>query len=256
MISRTSPVDVLGLSSGVLAVTAGATHTCALTGDGGIKCWGANDNGQLGDGTTTHRTTPVDVLGLASGVQAVSAGYWHTCALTADNAPLCWGNNSNGELGDGTTTQRTTPVGVVGLAGGVSAVVGGGGHTCALTEDNAALCWGWNTYGQLGDGTRVDRLIPVGVSGLGSDTRAIAAGGGHSCALDNTGGGSCWGNNGQGQLGDGTTTQRVTPVDVWSLGGGIPATATPSATATPTCTPTVTPTTTPVRRYLPLILHQ
>jgi len=216
---RDTPVDVSGLTGGVVAITAGWYHTCALTAGGGVKCWGANWYGQLGDGTTTSRNTPVDVSGLTSGVVAIAAGGAHTCALTAEGGVQCWGLNGNGQLGDGTTMGRNTPVDVSGLTSGVVAIAAGGDHTCALTESGGVKCWGRNRYGQLGDGTTTDRYTPVDVSGLTGGVVAIAAGGAHTCALTESGGVKCWGWNGNGQLGDGTRTSRNTPVDVSGLTG-------------------------------------
>ena len=215
--NRTTPVDVSGLSSGVTAIAAGYRYTCALTAAGGVKCWGSNGFGQLGDGTTTDRHTPVDVSGLSSGVTAIAVGEWHTCALTAGGATKCWGYNPYGQLGDGTTTERHTPVNVSGLSSGVTAIAASAYHTCALTAGGAAKCWGYNPFGQLGDGTTTNRITPVNVSGLGSGVTAIAAGWYHTCAVTTGGAAKCWGYNPYGQLGDGTTTERHTPVNVSGL---------------------------------------
>jgi alpha-tubulin suppressor-like RCC1 family protein len=212
--SRTTPVDVIGLTSGVAAVTTGSGHTCALTTTGGIKCWGANTYGQLGDGTTASRTTPVDVIGLTSGVIAVSAGYSHTCALTTPGGLKCWGYNAFGQLGDGTTASRATPADVNGLTSGVARAAAGGFHTCAVTTAGGLECWGDNSYGQLGDGTYAGRVVPADVVGLTSGVAAVAAGEEHTCTVTTAGGLKCWGDNGSGQLGNGAPTNRWTPVDV------------------------------------------
>jgi hypothetical protein len=226
-------VDVVGLTSGVATVAAGWGHTCALTTAGGLKCWGNNGVGQLGDGTNTKRTTPVDVVGLTSGVATVAAGRDHTCAVTTAGGLKCWGWNNYGQLGDGTNTGpelcngypcSRTPVDVVGLTSGVAAVAAGGFHTCALTTAGGLKCWGWNNFGQLGDGTNTDRWTPVDVVGLTSGVATVAAGGGateaHTCAVTTAGGLKCWGDNWSGQLGDGTAMDRWTPVDVIGFEGG------------------------------------
>jgi alpha-tubulin suppressor-like RCC1 family protein len=222
--NRRAPVSVSGLTSGVRAIAAGGSHTCALTTSGGVKCWGWNDRGELGDGTTTDRHTPVDVSGLATGVRAIAAGGEHTCALTASGGVKCWGGNGVGQSGDGTSTDRHTPVDVSGLTSGVSAIAVGGFHTCALTASGGVKCWGWNDLGQLGDGTATDRSAPVAVSGLTSAVSVIAAGA-HTCALTASAGVKCWGLNDHGQLGDGTVANRSAPVDVSGLTSGVSAIA-------------------------------
>jgi alpha-tubulin suppressor-like RCC1 family protein len=168
-----TPVDVSGLSSDVTAIAAGARHSCALTSAGGVKCWGANDGGQLGDGTTSSRSTPVDVSGLSSGVTAIAAGQLHSCALTRAGGVKCWGLNDFGQLGDGTTSERLTPVDVSGLSGGVTAIATGDTDSCALTSTGGVKCWGRNDYGQRGNGTIVNRLTPAGVVGFGAAKAAL-----------------------------------------------------------------------------------
>ena len=232
---RLTPVNVSGLSSGVAQVSVGYYHACALTTVGGVKCWGENVHGELGDGTTLTRLSPVNVAGLTSGVTSIATGldhahHDHTSAVTSAGGVKCWGDNQYGELGDGTTTDRTTPVDVSGLASGVVAVFAGGTATCAVTTTGGAKCWGHNDAGQLGDGTTTDRTTPVDVSGLGSGVSSIAMsqssagegiGGSHTCAVTTAGAAHCWGNNDGGMLGDGTTTERTTPVDVSGLSSGM-----------------------------------
>ena len=218
---RNTPVDVTGLTSGVAQIAVGFLHTCALTTSGGVKCWGYNQFGNLGDGTTTHRNTPVDVIGLTSGVAQISAGTYYTCAVMTSGGAKCWGYNGYGNLGDGTTTQRLTPVDVSGLTSGVAQISAGEWVTCAVTTGGGAKCWGANFYGQLGDGTTTQRLTPVDVSGLTSGVTQISAAYFHTCALMTSGGAKCWGYNAYGNLGDGTTTQRLTPVNVSGLTSGV-----------------------------------
>jgi len=212
-------------AASVAAVAAGGYHTCALTEAGGVQCWGDNASGQLGDGTTTDRATPVDVVGLGSGLAAIAAGRYHTCALTKAGGVKCWGRNFEGKLGDGTNTLSLTPVEVTGLATGVATIAAGNYHTCALATIGELKCWGWNAAGQLGDGTTTDSSTPVEVTGLTTGVAAVAAGEGHTCALTTAGGVQCWGSNWAGQLGNGTTTSSAFPVDVTGLASGVAALA-------------------------------
>ncbi len=209
------------------AVTAGKSYTCAISDSEGAKCWGWNEFGQLGNGDYDNSSTPVDVSGLSSGVQAITAGTFHTCALLTSGGVQCWGSNYSGQLGDGTTNDSPIPVDVSGLSSNVKAISAGkgddGSHSCAVLESGGVMCWGNNEYGQLGDGTTDDSLIPVDVAGLSSDVQAITAGYGHTCALLTSGGAKCWGANWNGQLGDGTTDDSTTPVDVSGLSSEVQA---------------------------------
>ena len=234
-VSTPIPVDTTtGLTdTNVVAITAGWHHTCAQTTDGQAYCWGRNNSGQLGDGTTTHRTTPTAVAtttGLTStNVAQIAAGGWHTCAVTTAGKAYCWGWNG-GTLGDGTTTQRTTPTAVATTSGltdtNVSTVTVGDEHTCAVTTAGRAYCWGRNTHGQLGDGTTTQRTTPRAVTtttGLTTtNVGQLSAGGWHTCAVTTAGRAYCWGVNWNGQLGDGTEgseNSRNTPTPVVTTTG-------------------------------------
>jgi hypothetical protein len=223
---RGTPVATTGLGGGVAAVSAGHRHTCAVTTTGGIKCWGYNLFGQLGDGATTSSSTPVDVIGLTSGATAVAAGETLTCGLTAGGGVRCWGANGSGQLGDGSNTSSPTPVDVSGLGSGVVAIDAGDLHACALTSAGGVKCWGRNQHGQLGDGTNTDANTPVNAVGLTSGVVAISAGYRDTCALTSAGGVKCWGFNGDGGVGDGTNVDRNVPTDVTGLASGVAHVAT------------------------------
>jgi hypothetical protein len=205
-----------------VSLAAGAGHACAVTNAGAAWCWGFNDNGQLGNGTTTLAATPVAVSGLASHVIAITAGYDnHTCALTDSGAVWCWGDNYNGQLGNGVSgygAHSTTPVAVTGLPSGIVAISAGTYHTCALTDVGAVWCWGENFSGELGNGTTINSSTPVAVSGLSSGVVAIAASD-HTCAVTDVGEVWCWGYNGYGQLGNNGNVSTATPVRVLGVGG-------------------------------------
>ena len=161
-------------------VAGGPYHSLTLKNDGTVWAWGRNDFGELGNGTTTSRYTPVQVKGLTN-VVAIAAGYDHSLALRSDGTVWAWGLNGNGQLGDGTTTNRTTPVQVKGLTN-VVAIAAGVYHSLAIRSDGTVWTWGYNTYGQLGDGTTTNKTTPVQVKGL-TNVVAIAAGVYHSLAL-------------------------------------------------------------------------
>ncbi|WP_438011640.1 hypothetical protein WME89_25195 [Sorangium sp. So ce321] len=184
----------------------------------GFWSWGANDWGQLGDGTNTNRNKPMQEVGLL-GVKALAAGGWHNLALLDNGAVWTWGANNYGQLGYGHTTvtpQPTKPADVA-LVTGVKAIAACGWTSLALVSDGTVRAWGRNTWGNLGDGTTTDSNRPVQVAGL-AGVKAIAAGSVHSLALREDGTLWAWGLNNLGQLGDGTLTQRERPVKVSGLG--------------------------------------
>jgi alpha-tubulin suppressor-like RCC1 family protein len=218
-IDATTPVLVSGVS-GATAIRSASDHTCVLLAGGSVKCWGANSSGQLGNGTNTDSTTPVVVGGLGVAATAIAAAAGHTCALLTDHTVECWGDNTYGQLGNGTTTSSTTPVPVSGLRR-VAAISAGLGYNCALLAGGTAACWGNNAYGALGSATACGSttlfaMTPVPVSGLTGAT-AIAAGTYSACALLSGGSVRCWGDNSFGELGNGTTVTSSTPVAVSDL---------------------------------------
>lgn len=198
------------------SLVAGSVHTCGLTPGGTAYCWGANSQGQLGNGQFHDASTPVAVAqpGGVSWSSLGSAGY-HTCALTSSGQAYCWGQNAFGELGDGTTTNRNTPVAVAQPSGVTFSAMGTGRTPCALTAAGQAYCWGANNNGQLGDNSLTNRTAPVRVHQPGGVAfTLIQSGGSHTCALSTAGALYCWGANSFGQLGDGTITRRLAPVMV------------------------------------------
>ncbi|RVU44724.1 hypothetical protein EA187_09275 [Lujinxingia sediminis] len=198
-----------------LRVAAGSTHSCALDAQGQAYCWGANAQGQLGDGTTERSLVPVAVQGLEGIVlSAIYAGESHTCGLSDAGQVYCWGANAYGQLGDGTAVDRLVPTALTGLSEPVLSLAIGarGDHTCAITAGGAPRCWGRNDKGQLGDGTTAHRATPTTLLNAPSEgVVAIAAGTAHTCLghsdtwMTKT---FCVGDNAIGQLGDGTQTTR------------------------------------------------
>jgi alpha-tubulin suppressor-like RCC1 family protein len=232
----TSPVAVIGGLTFAM-VSAGASHTCAVTAAGAAYCWGANTSGQLGDSTTAQRTSPVAV---AEGLTftSVSAGFGYTCGVTLSGAAYCWGLNNSGQLGIGSASGpqqcgvnpcSTAPVPVVGGLTfkklSVSGDQSGFGHACGVAVTGVVYCWGTNLGGQLGDGTKNSRPTPAPVSG-GFTFASVSAGSNnyfgqadgqeHTCGVTTTGIAHCWGANAYGQLGDGSKSGRTSPVPVSS----------------------------------------
>ncbi len=212
----TSPITIAGVSN-VVAIAVSANdleyengHACALDSAGAAWCWGRNVDGELGNGVSLWGSeTPVRVMATNRFV-SITAGGLHTCAVDDEGGAWCWGESGDGRLGDGTTSEHSVPVRVVGLADRVTQIAAGGHHSCALLEDASVWCWGQNDEGQLGDGSFSSSLVPVRV-GLG-ETIAIGSGTFHSCAVERDESVWCWGTNTTGQLGVSGTSNSPIPL--------------------------------------------
>ena len=221
--SSSVPVQVLGLTSGVKRIAVGWYHACAITSSNGVKCWGTNNSGQLGDNSTATRLSPVSVYGLTSGVTYLAAGYTHTCVVTTAGSVKCWGRNNYGQVGDSSTTDRQVPTQMIGATTGISKVFAGSSHTCVVTISGAAKCVGRNSTAQLGNNSLTNSSALVSVSGLTSGVATMSINETHSCAITTSGAAKCWGSNSSGQLGDNGTQSfvRMVPSTVYGMSSGV-----------------------------------
>lgn len=221
---RPTPVSVT-IPGGAVAIAGGLTHSLAIAADGSVYTWGSNTYGQLGDGTTTpSRLTPVRIS-LPVSITAISAGWHHSMALGADGRVWTWGRNANGQIGNGSLVNQLLPY-QVSLARGATAIAAGANHALVLLSDKSVVAWGQNTNGQLGNGTTATaQSTPVAV-GLTAAVTAIATGSNFSLAIDSTGAAWAWGQNNNGQLGNGTMeAQRTSPVRVQGLNDALAVSA-------------------------------
>lgn len=188
------PVLLMGFAGPVSSVAVGAGFACAIIQSGAVQCWGSNNVGQLGNGTNVGSMAPASVTGLSSGVTGLAIGDSYACALRTGGTVSCWGDNTYGQLGNGTNKGSSVPVGVSDLTG-VTAISAAAGNTCALTAGGAVLCWGANGGGQLGNNTTTPSNLPNQVTTLTSGVTAISVGNGYACAVGPMGGVWCWGGN-------------------------------------------------------------
>lgn len=213
----TTPVDVQGVI-GATAIVAGSGFTCALVSGGAVKCWGFGHEGRLGNGSTTNSNTPVDVQGLTDAVAVSTRARDHVCAVRSGGAVRCWGRGDTGELGNGSSSDSSTPFEVPGLTGAV-AVSAGAAHTCAVLAGGTAKCWGYGGRKNLGNGSTSNSSTPVDVQGLAGAV-TISSGFDHSCSVLAGGTAKCWGGDGagfDGKLGNGSGPGSGTPVDVQGM---------------------------------------
>lgn len=206
-----TPVQVSGISTGTQAI-GGQNSSCGLVSSGAVYCWGTGANGSLGNGTTyagnNGESSPVAVSGISTATQ-IAKGDDFGCALLSSGSIKCWGYNSSGQLGDGSTTSRNTPVTVSGISN-ATAISARTANACALISGGTIKCWGWYGQGMLGSGTNTDSNIPVQIVGISNATQ-VSVGNSHVCAILSGGQVKCWGDNSYGQFGNGTTNSSSSP---------------------------------------------
>ena len=231
------PRPVAGLPADIKSIATGIEHACALSAQGAVWCWGSNYIGQLGNASTVSTRTPVPVSGLSSGVVSISATRDHTCAVRSTGGVACWGRNSFGNLGNGTTDTSLVPVPVTGLSSGIASVAAGYDHTCAVTLGGALRCWGSNQFAQFGNNSADSSLTPIAVATLSSGVVSYATAGYTGCVLVTDGGLLCWGVNSTGQVGNGTADIFIVPLP--TRVAGLPAVRAVAAGDNHTCALTV-----------------
>lgn len=202
--NRRSPITVAGLPQLATRIALGSSHSCAILQDKSVWCWGNNASGQLGDNKASgpNSPSPVQAQGISTAI-AVAAGNFHSCAVLSDGTARCWGNNSNGQLGDGTTVDKSIPTAVGSLGGLAERIRAGAAHTCAELQNNGPRCWGYNIFGQVGNNTSGNTLSSPVATHVISNSASLATGGYHTCATINNGSTYCWGVNSYGQIGNG-----------------------------------------------------
>ena len=229
--SQTTFGDITSSFNGktITHTATGDNHALALASDGSLFAWGYNGYGQVGDASTTDRSVPVAITGSLSGkvVTSIGAGSNHSIVTTSDSSVFAWGYNNNGQVGDTTNTDRSSPVDITGNFSGktITSVSVGNYHNIALASDGSVFTWGRGSRYRIGNGTQINRNTPFDITSSGSlsgkSITAVYAGGGHTMAIANDGSVSVWGGNDVGQLGIGSLVDQPVPTILTAFSGKV-----------------------------------
>ena len=212
VVRKSSPIQTIAFGTNWKSVSCGSVITTAIKTDGTLWCWGSNTNGGLGDNTIVKKSSPVQTIAFGINWKQVSCGYAYTACIKTDGTLWCWGLNSSGQLGDNSATKRSSPVQTIALGKNWKQVACGGSNTAAIKTDGTLWCWGYNTFGSLGDNTNTNRSSPIQTITYGTNWKSVSCGVYHTAAIKTDGTLWTWGYNFYGELGDNTTTQRTSPV--------------------------------------------
>jgi alpha-tubulin suppressor-like RCC1 family protein len=215
---RSSPVQTVSAGTNWKQVACGFFHTAAIKTDGTLWLWGDNRNGQLGDNTTAHRSSPVQTVSSGTNWKLVASGRYHTAAIKTDGTLWTWGANYSGQLGDNSTNRKSSPVQTVSGGTNWKLVACGGFHNAAIKTDGTLWTWGANYAGNLGDNSITSKSSPVQTVSTGTNWKLVAGGSSHTSAIKTDGTLWTWGHNGYGTLGDNSRTHRSSPVQTVSGG--------------------------------------
>jgi alpha-tubulin suppressor-like RCC1 family protein len=218
IVNKSSPIQTVSGGTNWKQVAGGQSHAAAIKTDGTLWTWGYNAQGQVGDNSITHRSSPIQTVSGGTNWKQVASGGNNTAAIKTDGTLWLWGYNSGGQLGDNTSTHRSSPVQTI--AGGTNwkSVSGGSAHTVAIKTDGTLWTWGQNTLGQLGDNTRINKFSPVQTIAGGTNWKSVSSGIAYTAAIKTDGTLWLWGHNNYGQLGDNTIVHRSSPVQTVSGG--------------------------------------
>ena len=218
-VSKSSPVQTISGGTNWKLVGCGQYHTAAIKTDGTLWTWGQNNFGQLGDNTVAAKSSPVQTIAAGTNWKQVSSGYNHTAVIKTDGTLWLWGRNSVGALGDNTVAAKSSPVQTIAAGTNWKQVGCGSNHTAAIKTDGTLWLWGYNSYGQLGDNTIVNKSSPVQTIAGGTNWKQVSSGGSkHIAAIKTDGTLWTWGYNSYGQLGDNTAVSKSSPVQTISGG--------------------------------------